>query len=134
MISKAEIIYNMPHTIIDYSEFIESNPVYRRAKIDFEMELFYDRQMTVEDVLGKCRFTEIVTVRYAIGYHLFQSMTAIPEANRARYIGQILNRDRTTAIHMIQSFREKLCIGDKDTIKTWNSLQEFLKQNNAEGV
>ena len=86
------------------------------------------RMMTVEDVKGKCRFTEIIIVRFCLIKHLKEFHTF------ARIGSMLGGKDHTTIMNGLDTFNAMIEVGDKEYIYTWNRLQEFLKQNNAEGV
>jgi chromosomal replication initiation ATPase DnaA len=84
------------------------------------------RAILIHDLLTS-RKQEVVAVKYAIAKHL---RTYLSQAE----VGIIFNTDHSTILKGIRSFNGHLDSGDELSLTAWNKLQEFLKQNNAQGV
>ena len=81
------------------------------------------RTMTIEDIKGKSRVGEIIVIRYCI-------IKYFKEYYSLKRIGGMIRKNHTTIMHGLDTFNFRLEVNDKEYTAVWNSLQEFLKQNN----
>ena len=109
-----------------YQAYIESFYILKRTWKDYECHIKPVRSILIHDLL-RSRKQEVVAVKYAIAKHL---RTYLSQAE----VGIIFNTDHSTILKGIRSFNGHLDSGDELSTTAWNRLQEFLKQNNAEGV
>jgi chromosomal replication initiation ATPase DnaA len=109
-----------------YQAYIESFYILKRTWKDYECHITPVRAILIHDLLTS-RKHEVVAVKYAIAKHL---RTYLSQAE----VGIIFNTDHSTILKGIRSFNGHLESGDELSLDAWNKLQEFLKQNNAEGV
>jgi chromosomal replication initiation ATPase DnaA len=109
-----------------YQAYIESFYILKRTWKDYECRITPVRSMLIHDLLTS-RKQEVVAVKYSIAKHL---RTYLSQAE----VGIIFNTDHSTILKGIRSFNGHLESGDELSTTAWNKLQEFLKQNNAEGV
>jgi chromosomal replication initiation ATPase DnaA len=109
-----------------YRKYIESFYILKRTWKDYECHIKPVRSILINDLLTN-RKPEVVAVKYAIAKHL---RTYLSQAE----LGIIFNTDHSTILKGIRSFNGHLESGDELSLTAWNKLQEFLKQNNAQGV
>jgi len=109
-----------------YQAYIESFYMVKRVWKDYECRITPVRSILINDLLTS-RKQEVVAVKYAIAKHLHTYLGLIE-------IGLIFNTDHSTILKGIRSFNGHLESGDELSTTAWNKLQDFLKQNNADGV
>jgi isopentenyldiphosphate isomerase len=118
---------NAPTTELEYYQaYIESFYILKRTWKDYELSITPVRAILINDILTS-RKQEVIAVKYAIAKHL---NTYLSQSE----VGMIFNTDHSTILKGIRSFNGHLESGDELSLTAWNKLQEFLKQNNAEGV
>jgi hypothetical protein len=118
---------NAPTTELEYYQgYIESFYILKRTWKDYECHITPVRSILINDLLT-IRKQEVVAVKYAIAKHL---NTYLSQSE----VGMIFNTDHSTILKGIRSFNGHLESGDELSLTAWNKLQEFLKQNNADGV
>jgi chromosomal replication initiation ATPase DnaA len=109
-----------------YQAYIESFYILKRTWKDYECHITPVRSILINDLLTSKK-QEVVAVKYAIAKHL---RTYLSQAE----VGIIFNTDHSTILKGIRSFNGHLDSGDELSTTAWNKLQDFLKQNNAQGV
>ena len=74
----------------------------------------------IEEIRSQTRKADIVLKRQALCYYLYEYKDYLPQE-----IAKHINRDRTTVIHSIKTFKERL----KNEFECIKELNELKKQN-----